>query len=59
MKSILLETVLILSSIVLWAFALPMAAILFVAASAWKKTVGFLIGEPFAPTPARMSRAAA
>jgi hypothetical protein len=59
MKSILLETVLVIGAIVLWTFALPLAAILFVTTTAWRKTMALVIGEPFGPTPARMSRAAA
>lgn len=59
MKSILLETVLVMGAIVLWTFALPLTAILFVAATTWKRMVALLIGEPFGPTSARMSRATA
>ena len=59
MKSVLLETVLVMGALILWAFALPVAAILFVAATAWKKTSALLIGEPFGPATARMSRAGA
>ena len=59
MKFILLETVLIMGAIAFWTLTLPLAALFFVTTATWKKAAAVLIGEPFTPAPARMSRAAA
>lgn len=59
MKFVLLEMMLVMGAIVLWTCALPLAAILFLAASAWKKSAALLGGDPLGPGRARMSRAAA
>jgi hypothetical protein len=50
MKSILIETVLVIEAILFWAVALPAAAVFFPAVVLWEKAAAVVTRRPAGPT---------